>query len=72
MDKSFLYYLGLLTQLGLTVVVAIFLSLWVGIFLDNKFGSKGIFTIISLIFGTIGGFKAAYELIKHTDGDNKK
>ena len=67
MDKSFFYYLGLITQIGLVIVTSIFIGLFVGMFIDNKFNFKGLFTIIFLIFGAIGGFMAAYELIKSYD-----
>ena len=67
MEKSFFYYLGLLTQLGIVIFISIFISLWAGMFLDKKFGQKGLFTIICIIFGVIGGFKAAYELIKYSE-----
>lgn len=67
MEKSFFYYFGLITQLGIVVFISIFVGLFVGLFLDNKLGLKGPFTITCLIFGVIGGFKAAYELIKSTE-----
>ena len=64
MDKSFFYYLGLVTQLGITIVVSILVGLGIGLFLDSKLNLKGPFTILFLIIGIIGGFKAAYELIE--------
>lgn len=63
MDKSFFYYLGLIMQLGVTVVVSVLVGLGIGLFIDSKLGLNGPFTIIFLIIGIIGGFKAAYELI---------
>ena len=67
MDKSFFYYLGLITQIGLVIATSIFIGLFVGMFIDNRFNLKGLFTIVFLIFGVIGGFMAAYELIKSYD-----
>lgn len=61
------YYLGLITQLGIVIFVSLFIGLLVGMFLDRIFGLKGLFTIACLIFGVIGGFKAAYELIKFNE-----
>lgn len=51
-------------QLGLTIAVSTFLGLAVGLFIDNKLHNTGIFSIIFLLFGVIGGFMAAYQLIK--------
>ncbi|MEA3560185.1 MAG: AtpZ/AtpI family protein [Candidatus Omnitrophota bacterium] len=70
MDVSFFRYLGLITQLGLVIVAAITIGLFTGVFLDNKLGSKFLFTVVFSIFGVIGGFKAAYQLIKESAKDN--
>lgn len=61
--KSVFLYLGLITQLGLAVVISIMAGLFVGISLDKFFHTRMIFTIIFIIFGVIGGFIAAYKLI---------
>ncbi len=66
-NKNFFDYIGLVTELGLSVVVSILIGLFAGLWLDRKFGFKGFFTIILLIFGVIGGFIAAYKLIKELD-----
>jgi len=63
MDKNFFYYLGLVTQLGITIIVSVLVGLGIGLFIDNKLNMKGPFTITFLVIGIIGGFKAAYELI---------
>jgi len=61
---SFLEYLGLITQLGLVIVIAITIGVFTGVFLDNLIKSGFTFTIIFSVFGIIGGFTAAYQLIK--------
>ena len=66
-NKNFFDYIGLITELGLSVVISIAIGLFAGLWLDKKFGSKGIFTVILLIFGVIGGFISAYKLIKELD-----
>lgn len=64
MDKNIFYYLGLVTQLGLVIASSIFIGLAIGLFIDKKLHINGIFSIIFLLFGVMGGFIAAYELIK--------
>ena len=59
--------MGLITELGLSVVISILIGLFTGLWLDRRFGSNGIFTIIFLICGVIAGFIAAYKLIKEVD-----
>lgn len=70
-NKKIFEYLNLITQLGLVIVISILCGLFFGMYLDRKVGLNGVFTIIFLIFGIIGGFMAAYQLIKSLDGDNK-
>ncbi len=67
MDKSFFYYLGLVMQLGLVIATSTFIGLAVGLFIDKRLHINGLFSIIFLVFGVIGGFMAAYELIKAKD-----
>lgn len=62
-DKQFFYYIGLVTQLGLVIIVSILAGVFAGAFLDSKFNTKPCFTIVLLIFGVIGGFMGAYRLI---------
>lgn len=66
-NKNFFDYIGLITELGLSVVISILIGLFTGRWLDKKFGLNGVFTIVLLIFGVIGGFTAAYKLIKEVD-----
>jgi predicted F0F1-ATPase subunit len=66
-NKNFLDYISLITELGLSVVISILIGLFAGLWLDRKLGLKGVFTVILLIFGVIGGFIAAYKLIKELD-----
>ena len=60
---NFVYYLGLVTQLGLTIIACILVSLFIGLFLDRVFGTKGIFIIIFLPIGIGAGFRTVYKEI---------
>jgi ATP synthase protein I len=67
MERSFLKYLGLITQLGLVVLSSTFVGLFVGLLIDKKLNTKPWLTIICLVFGVIGGFISAYQLIKQKE-----
>lgn len=54
--------LTLITQLGISVIVPIFLCLFVGIWLDNRFSTW--FTIPLLILGFLAGGRNAYIMAK--------
>lgn len=64
MERSFLEYLGLITQLGLVILSSTFVGLFAGILIDKKFNTKPLITIVCLLFGVVGGFISAYRLIK--------
>ncbi len=55
--------LVLITQFGISVLVPIFLCSFLGIFLDEKFGTK--FWMILLFFvGAAAGFRNVYHMAK--------
>ncbi len=71
-NKQFLANLQLVSELGLAIASPIIIAVLIGVYLDKKFGSGGIFTVILLIFGLCGGFLGAYRLIKKVADVEKK
>lgn len=63
-DKGFFKRLAIITTMGVSMVVATFIGLYIGIYLDNKFSTTPWLTIIFLIFGIIAGYRNIYILIK--------
>ena len=55
--------LFLITQLGLNMLVTIFLSVWFGSFLDRKLGT-GFLMIVFLILGILAAYRNAYMMTK--------
>lgn len=53
-----------LSSLGISMVAATFVGLYIGVYLDNKFSTKPWFTIIFLIIGIIAGFRNIYTMVK--------
>ena len=51
------------SSIGIAMVIAIFGSLYLGNWLDRKFGTLPYFTIIFLIIGVVAGFKNIYSVI---------
>lgn len=54
-DKAF-RDLYLISMVGVQLVVSILVGLAIGIYLDGKFGTSPIFTLIFLLFGIGAGF----------------
>ncbi len=64
--------LVLITQLGIQIMVPIFMCLFLGIFLDSHF-SAGFFTIVFLILGVLAGGRNAYILaMSSIEGEKKQ
>ncbi len=55
--------LTIVMQLGLTMAGCIVLCFFVGRYLDQWFGTRGIFITLFTIFGVIGGANVAYRQI---------
>ena len=53
-----------LSSIGIAMVLAIFGCLYLGIWLDQKIGTKPYFTLFFLLIGIIAGFRNIYVLIK--------
>ena len=58
--KELAYY----SSLGLSVSLAIFIGLAIGVVLDRKFDTSPWFTLIFLIFGIVAGFRNIARVIK--------
>lgn len=56
-------YLGLVTQIGLTMVFAVLIGTAIGLYLDRKLGTKIIFTLIFIFVGAASGLWSAYQQI---------
>jgi len=77
--KKTLIQLAYASSVGLAMVISIFGCLYVGRYLDEKFGTGLRFTIIFLLLGIAAGFRNLYVTIKKyasndksdTDGVNK-
>jgi len=56
---------------GIAMVLAIFGCLYLGRYLDHKFGTGLIFTIVFLLLGIAGGFRNLIYVINKFSADEK-
>jgi len=61
--RKIIYALSLVTQLGITMIVPIFLCLFVGIKV-SKYFDKSYFVMIFLVLGMVVSFRNAYQITK--------
>jgi ATP synthase protein I len=64
--KRWLRELAYYSSLGLSVALATFIGLAVGIYLDRRFGTTPWCTLIFLVLGIIGGFRNIAIVIRKT------
>jgi ATP synthase protein I len=74
MDKETRKYaiqMAFASSIGIAMILAIFGCLLVGVYLDKKFDSGHVFTVIFLLIGIAAGFRNIYVLIEKnfTDED---
>jgi len=74
MDKDLQKYamqMALASSIGIAMVLAIFGSLLLGSYLDRKFDSGHVFTVVFMLIGIAAGFRNIYVLIKKNFTDEE-
>ncbi|MEJ5347989.1 MAG: AtpZ/AtpI family protein [Desulfosoma sp.] len=56
-------YLALVTQVGLTMAGSIAFCFMVGYYLDKWLGTRGLFLVLFILFGIVGGAVTVYRQI---------
>jgi ATP synthase protein I len=54
------------SSLGISVALAIFIGLGIGVYLDRKVGTTPWFTLIFLVLGIVAGFRNIARVINRT------
>ena len=60
--KSIMENLALLSQVGIMMIIPIFAGVWIGQFLDQKFGGNSLFLIAGIVLGVGASFRNLYQL----------
>lgn len=61
--RKLLKSLGVLSSIGISVVLAIAIGVWFGLWLDKVLGTKPWFFFIFLFIGIVAGFRNIYVII---------
>jgi len=75
MDKETRKYamqMAFASSIGIAMIVAIFGCLLIGAYLDKKFDSGYVFSVIFLLIGIAAGFRNLYVLIKQNFTDEEQ
>lgn len=69
--KDILKNIGLISQLGISIVTPILLGVFIGQLIDRWLGTQGIFVIIFIVLGAGAGFMNIFKLTG-TKGNKRK
>lgn len=56
-------YLGLFTQIALTIILSVAICTLIGLYLDKLFGTTIILTLIFIFLGVASGLWNAYQIL---------
>jgi len=62
--KKSLMQIAHLSSVGIGMAIAIFGSLFIGVYLDGKLGTGYLLTVLLLLMGIIAGFRNFFRLVK--------
>ncbi len=51
--KEFSYY----SSIGLSVALSVFIGLFIGVYLDRRFNTEPVLTLVFIVLGILAGFK---------------
>ena len=66
---NLLYFLSLVTQLGLVMISSILVGMMLGLAADKFLGISPWGAAVGILIGIVGGFYAVYQLIMKKLGD---
>lgn len=69
-DRKLWRTLGVLSTVGITLVAATVIGLYVGLWLDNRFGTSPWLTVVFLLLGIAAGFRNLFHYVKRSVQDN--
>lgn len=69
-DPKVVRTMALISQVGISMMVPIFMMLFLGIWIESRFGIS--ITLILIILGMAAGFRNCYILLTNASKDPKK
>jgi ATP synthase protein I len=70
--RKYAMQMAFASTIGIAMVLAVFGCLLLGVYLDRKFDSGHVFTVIFLLIGISAGFRNIYVLIKNNFTDEEQ
>jgi len=70
-NRAWTENLSVVMQIGLTMAGCICFCFFVGLYLDRWLGTRGILTVVFILFGIVGGGNVVYRQIIDIMKDNE-
>lgn len=70
--KKYIRQLATASSLGMQVAFAIFIGLFIGVWLDSRLGTFPWLALIFLVMGVAAGFLNYYRFVKRQQEEDKK
>ena len=61
-QNGFLRAFAQLSQIGVTIIVCVAISILIGRLLDSLFGTTPLFLLLFILFGIVAAFKSIYDI----------
>ena len=71
-NQKYAVQMAFASSIGIAMVLAIFGCLLLGVYLDRKFDSGNVFSVVFLLIGISAGFRNIYVLIKKNFKDEEE
>jgi ATP synthase protein I len=71
-DRRWIRQVGVLSGVGLTLVISTVLGLWGGYVLDGWLGTRPWLTLVGLLFGIAAGFLNLFRAVGLFDGEHER
>ncbi|MFZ1038035.1 MAG: AtpZ/AtpI family protein [Smithella sp.] len=70
--RKYAMQMAFASSIGIAMILAVFGCLLIGVYLDKKFDSGHVFSVIFLMIGIAAGFRNLYKLIKENFTDEEQ
>jgi ATP synthase protein I len=69
--KKYIKLLAQVSTMGISMVLALVISIAIGYYLDKWFQTSPLFFLIFMVLGIVAGFRNIYVIMKRTEKDLK-
>jgi ATP synthase protein I len=69
--RKYIKLLALVSTMGISMVLALVIAIFIGYYLDKWFKTSPLFFLIFMVLGIVAGFRNVYVIMKRAEKDLK-